>query len=204
MATNGHRYRISIHPSRGGGTQMGWHSHWNHPISIHPPRGGRDPGELHIQIFIGISIHPPRGGRDPPGRSERAPGWYFNPPAPWGAGRAFPRSNKSNSKFQSTRPVGGGTTARTRSCNGSSNFNPPAPCGAGQWAQQMTALREGFQSTRPVGGGGTRDMATNGRRYRISIHPPRGGGTRDMATNGRRYRISIHPSRRIMSSNTLK
>ena len=56
-----------------------------------------------------ISIHPPRRG----GTRFRRRSWlrsrYFNPPAPWGAGRSSYLPIHSLSIFQSTRPVGGGT-----------------------------------------------------------------------------------------------
>ena len=100
---------------------------------------------------------------------------YFNPPAPWGAGRLQvqpagahtaisihpPRGGRDRVKlfalvlsrlFQSTRPVGGGTWPGSPSTGSFIDFNPPAPCGAGQ-AQQFRIIKpRQFQSTRPVGG----------------------------------------------------
>ena len=56
-------------------------------ISIHPPRAGRDCNWGYNYLFQRISIHPPRAGRDLVPRLTVA---------------AF-------GKFQSTRPVRGGT-----------------------------------------------------------------------------------------------
>ena len=84
-----------------------------------------------------ISIHPPRAGRDLPSNSElmRAAIYfnppapcgagrtttllcglpiYFNPPAPCGAGQYILQPAQVNVKFQSTRPVRGGTEERIR------------------------------------------------------------------------------------------
>ena len=99
---------------------------------------------------------------------------YFNPPAPCGAGPT-PQGHKQRAqKFQSTRPVRGGTSAKALS-ETLFHFNPPAPCGAGHPQKHFQKLffisihapragrdlrrnsycsrRRGFQSTRPVRGG---------------------------------------------------
>ena len=78
---------------------------------------------------------------------------YFNPPAPCGAGLCSNSTRNTESVFQSTRPLRGGTpdllgaidddeisihpplAGRDHCASSSSirraNFNPPAPCGAG-------------------------------------------------------------------------
>ena len=73
--------------------------------------------------------------------------------------------------FQSTYPVGGGTT----------------PFG-------ITFLVLSFQSTHPVGGGTGEDLGGFGTAY-ISIHPPRGGGTIGEVQYYTGLDISIHPPR---------
>ena len=121
--------------------------------------------------------------------------FYFNPPAPCGAGRA-------------PRPAGSPWTQ---------NFNPPAPCGAGHCTDRVQHGDTGFQSTRPVRGG-TVCCGKPHPVHRISIHPPRAGrdvvwyglnwsfelfqstrpvrgGTRHNLTDGQAGLISIHPPR---------
>ena len=98
--------------------------------STRPVRGGTEGRKL-INPVTGISIHPPRAGRDNPimiqsaddldfnppapcgaglvnciARSSRS---YFNPPAPCGAGPHGIRTCPAVRRFQSTRPVRGGT-----------------------------------------------------------------------------------------------
>ena len=78
--------------------------------STRPVRGGTS-GWASPQRDFRISIHPPRAGRD----KSCAP-WTpaicdFNPPAPCGAGLPGERAKKTRqTKFQSTRPVRGGTS----------------------------------------------------------------------------------------------
>ena len=104
-------------------------------ISIHPPRAGRDLTIPKLSSHFRISIHPPRAGRDlmpAPPHHHRA---NFNPPAPCGAGPHGhcrpggtapisihpPRAGRDAfaklrsvaiKRFQSTRPVRGGTFRR--------------------------------------------------------------------------------------------
>ena len=121
-----------------------------------------------------ISIHPPRAGRDT---------WGISP-----AYRAF--------RFQSTRPVRGGTLVHhavivlgtisihppragrdhglSHGHAGHTDFNPPAPCGAGRTLIRATRQANVFQSTRPVRGGTSLTERYN-MTFAISIHPPRAG-----------------------------
>ena len=69
-----------------------------------------------------------------------------------GGTEIFENSFQERFKFQSTRPVGGGTACCMPHSPRSAHFNPPAPWGAGQ---------------SPV--------MEVGRKITISIHPPRGG-----------------------------
>ena len=123
---------ISIHPPRAGRDQRNSAYLANLMISIHPPRAGRDGRVGQFCGGCGISIHPPRAGRDvqvgafasranaisihPPraGRDlARFPTYLqcfdFNPPAPCGAGPRTIFSVRPYRRFQSTRPVRGGT-----------------------------------------------------------------------------------------------
>ena len=54
--------------------------------STRPVGGGTEYRRKYRWIPV-ISIHPPRGGRDFPMRQMSSSRMYFNPPAPWGAGR---------------------------------------------------------------------------------------------------------------------
>ena len=143
-----------------------------------------------------ISIHPPRAGRDAFQARMRCRYTHFNPPAPCGAGPAF-RSFSSSSaeisihppragrdplatlqirllkRFQSTRPVRGGTPSPS-SRYSHHDFNPPAPCGAGLAWIVIALLAVDFNPPAPCGAGpgcATRLTHKSG----ISIHPPRAG-----------------------------
>ena len=79
-------------------------------ISIHPPHAGRDNQSVGNWALHLISIHPPHAGRDPDiaGRGEQIR-TDFNPPAPCGAGPRRPGIPLPPLRFQSTRPMRGGT-----------------------------------------------------------------------------------------------
>ena len=135
-------------------------------ISIHPPRVGRDDVIRRKDRRASISIHPPRVGRDAAPGFRRAGTRHFNPPAPCGAGQACDLILREKIKFQSTRPVWGGTTA---------------------WANSASCLI--FQSTRPVWGG--TGLIKLARRYGIiSIHPPRVG--RDSNNTQKQLCVLLH------------
>ena len=163
---------ISIHPPRAGRDFFGCDVTSGIPISIHPPRAGRDEQSHKLSRLRGISIHPPRAGRD---------------------GGDWPVSDAAY-RFQSTRPVRGGTTY-AHIASGFGHFNPPAPCGAGRWQPVETKQAILFQSTRPVRGG---TIAFSVGRYAsiISIHPPRAGrDVRWWVCTRKHGEISIHPPR---------
>ena len=99
--------------------------------STRPVRGGTD-CLVKPALPIAISIHPPRAGRDSTSASAAHEAADFNPPAPCGAGQIFQNCLSRKYRFQSTRPVRGGTCAAFASVPSLLNFNPPAPCGAGR------------------------------------------------------------------------
>ena len=167
--------KISIHPPRAGRDNKGtlcsqfW-IYFNPPapcgagpefcsvsprivtISIHPPRAGRDVGKPLVVVDTKISIHPPRAGRD----------------------RDF-RGIQFHGKFQSTRPVRGGTFLLRFTGENGDYFNPPAPCGAGRSCRSAVWLLSRFQSTRPVRGGTGRYYGYNRVSTFQSTRPVRGG-----------------------------
>ena len=75
--------------------------------------------------------------------------------------------------FQSTHPVGGGTTGQ-RISKASVIFQSTHPVGGGTVELETDTAQTRFQSTHPVGGGtpGIWESLTSDP---ISIHPPRGG-----------------------------
>ena len=106
-----------------------------HPVSIHPPRGGRDVSSAWlITLFHWFQSTLPVGGGtpDPGGRGKVFPGFNppspwgeglpyrlclsgvfgFNPPSPWGEGHIMVWMPLRLMLFQSTLPVGGGTSER--------------------------------------------------------------------------------------------
>ena len=76
--------------------------------STRPLRGGT--GKEFITCSLTrISIHPPLAGRDQRRSVSRAAAANFNPPAPCGAGLFAERGRALCARFQSTRPLRGGT-----------------------------------------------------------------------------------------------
>ena len=144
----------------------------------------------HMRRAEAFSIHPPRAGRDPC--------HSLHPP--------------NIKKFQSTRPVRGGTLVCVHLFGRMRDFNPPAPCGAGPdeliswWEHECISIhppRAGrdpilqnnlfgsceFQSTRPVRGG-TSVFLLLLSILLISIHPPRAGrdhARKSARSNGRDF-----------------
>ena len=78
---------ISIHPPLAGRDDVVYDVCILKPISIHPPLAGRDRCHAELQDAECISIHPPLAGRD-----------YF-----------CDRHSRLSLRFQSTRPLRGGT-----------------------------------------------------------------------------------------------
>ena len=78
-------------------------------ISIHPPLAGRDDRLLELSLARYISIHPPLAGRDTDIPIMQTSSIDFNPPAPCGAGLFLASQTFDIDKFQSTRPLRGGT-----------------------------------------------------------------------------------------------
>ena len=127
---------------------MRWHG-----ISIHAHRAGRDDGSLNIiAVKLDISIHAPHAGRD----------------------EDCQRRKTHRGQFQSTRPMRGATTPKSRMiCRDrisihaphagrdiagwnkntkGEHFNPRAPCGARRRAGPVPRPFILFQSTRPMRG----------------------------------------------------
>ena len=106
----GSQFTISIHPPRAGrDVGMGLPPYTSVSISIHPPRAGRDTGGGQLTEDDIISIHPPRAGRDgdAPAASQGAKKFQSTRPVRGGTGRQDDDDHPL--EFQSTRPVRGGT-----------------------------------------------------------------------------------------------
>ena len=116
----------------------------------------------------------------------------FNPPAPCGAGPLPWANGIAPARFQSTRPMRGGTAWLPVVSEHRGHFNPPAPCGAGLWPKDWGKGLAIFQSTRPMRGG-TRQVIRNVQRIHISIHPPHAGRDFPGRESANPIRISIHP-----------
>ena len=167
-----------------------------------------------------ISIHPPRAGRDVPETDYMAVLANFNPPAPCGAGRlAGSRNRVLYPRFQSTRPVRGGTSIKHIVIRLDNVFQSTRPVRGGTSDCRQCLLNLfGFQSTRPVRGGtadgddrqakrttfqSTRPVRGGTEKEKfdfvfivISIHPPRAGrDVVDKPSGATLGAISIHPPR---------
>ena len=140
---------------------------------------------------------------------------HFNPPAPCGAGLRSAPQGCGAERFQSTRPLRGGTALwvlcdiealfqSTRPLRGGTrshvyptlptqNFNPPAPCGAGLQLDYMTGAFELFQSTRPLRGGTSRNSLSGCSTSRFQSTRPLRGGTQLTLLGDVVVHISIHP-----------
>ena len=125
-----------------------------------------------------ISIHPPRAGRDHVINRYCPCRIYFNPPAPCGAGLKFPVFSINYGRFQSTRPVRGGTSRQSTNDTITKDFNPPAPCGAGRLVCFfLCAEYLYFNPPAPCGAGQLWDYSWNDYKLFQSTRPVRGGTT---------------------------
>ena len=142
----------STRPMRGG-TRWRRRGNGGAAISIHPPHAGRDAGKRAAQIFCQISIPPPHAGRDAVA-SETAPEEpRFQSTRPMRGGTIVLGDEFSVQIFQSTRPMRGGTHLLHPELAEAIYFNPPAPCGAGLENFLGLGTLIIFQSTRPMRGG---------------------------------------------------
>ena len=105
----------------------------------------------------------------------------FNPPAPCGAGLKWITQTLLLRRFQSTRPVRGGTIIDAFGASGLGISIHPPRAGRDFILYCMILVIQAFQSTRPVRGGTIRTKYI-GHPESISIHPPRAG--RDCGSPG--------------------
>ena len=101
----------STRPARGATSSSASLSAQNRFQSTRPARGATGQRALH-DVPLVVSIHAPRAGRDVTGTAIRCPCGRFNPRAPRGARRRHPRRPCQTTRFQSTRPARGATSAR--------------------------------------------------------------------------------------------
>ena len=158
----------STRPLRGGTTKFVQMVITSRFQSTRPLRGGTA-GHDSAELVTWISIHPPLAGRDPDDVQGQPLFADFNPPAPCGAGQKAGAGKIHRRRFQSTRPLRGGTI----------------------WA--ITSPRAArFQSTRPLRGGTGKDRAPE-HFGKISIHPPLAGRDDYSRLLKELEEISIHP-----------
>ena len=129
-------------------------------ISIHPPRAGRDrQPQIPVRRYKPISIHPPRAGRD----------------------QCRPRSIWTTRRFQSTRPVRGGTLlANLRVLLPDISIHPPR-AGRDLFAAIFAIRITDFNPPAPCGAGPHHLRCAESRKA-ISIHPPRAGRDQQSCT----------------------
>ena len=145
--------------------------------STRPVRGGTCLSRAAVSV-LSISIHPPRAGRDQTPSSAPTELFYFNPPAPCGAGQIFPGRESANPiRFQSTRPVRGGTCVQRENGPLPITFQSTRPVRGGtRISTLLCAAAARFQSTRPVRGGtGGSTSAKTPTGVFQSTRPVRGG-----------------------------
>ena len=135
-------------------------------------------------LYFFISIHPPHAGRDLDHSFYLTLFFYFNPPAPCGAGPKNRVTMDTSYEFQSTRPMRGGTESPLRTACPRPYFNPPAPCGAGPFfsAQWTTCCKISIHP--PHAGRDPADDANKHADKGISIHPPHAGRDRSYSNPG--------------------
>ncbi len=146
-----------------------------HRISIHPPRAGRDQESADDKPPFDISIHPPRAGRDIMDNAISGQMKHFNPPAPCGAGLRNSPLTLSHARFQSTRPVRGGTTSRTACLPEPGTFQSTRPVRGGTSRPPKPGMSAGYFNPPAPCGAGPRVITIKGGFTNISIHPPRAG-----------------------------
>ena len=119
------------------------------------------------------STRPMRGGTVWQARSCY-PFFYFNPPAPCGAGPLMLRGLTRSVLISIHPPHAGRDIFTDRIRFPARDFNPPAPCGAGLFLFLCFRGAGHFNPPAPCGAGRRGSVYKNPWRY-ISIHPPRAG-----------------------------
>ena len=144
-------------------------------ISIHAPRAGGDLGKLQQTVAPGrISIHAPRAGGDLFVHFLILSESYFNPRPPCGGRRAQRRTAAQATRFQSTPPVRGATSAIPTVTPTTRDFNPRPPCGGRRIGLDQSYTDTDFNPRPPCGGrlynGGDAEDITH-----FNPRPPCGG-----------------------------
>ena len=123
------------------------HAYFNPPALAGRDRAGVGRAPLRL-----ISIHPPLRGGTLSARVEK-PVEIFQSTRPCGAGLPLRQQPWGILRFQSTRPLRGGTCGVRGAGWLPGHFNPPAPCGAGPrtTAYQITQIY--FNPPAPCGAG---------------------------------------------------
>ena len=121
-------------------------------ISIHPPLAGRDSSKDDADTVMRISIHPPLAGRDTAFlRDTLSRAISIHPPL---AGRDIQfLDDFRRAKFQSTRPLRGGTLTYAPSGKRAAISIHPPLAGRDLQSAPPRGILSAFQSTRPLRGG---------------------------------------------------
>ena len=161
-------------------------------ISIHPPLAGRDDVIRRRHPVYDISIHPPLAGRDSEGGTKMSESLFQSTRPLRGGTRPTSSKSRISRNFNPPAPCGAGPLSSKTACGARTNFNPPAPCGAGRRPDSNRDLSRDFNPPAPCGAGP--DGAVCGIFWCLfqSTRPLRGG---TVAADLRRCRmgISIHP-----------
>ena len=174
----------STRPMRGG-TRWRRRGNGGAAISIHPPHAGRDAGKRAAQIFCQISIHPPHAGRDAVA-SETAPEEpRFQSTRPMRGGTIVLGDEFSVQIFQSTRPMRGGTLHSFGPVIGLTISIHPPHAGRDNLTIFPRSISWVFQSTRPMRGG-TANISRSAQKSGYFNPPAPCGAGRGAAVQGGR------------------
>ena len=142
----------STRPLRGGTKMITRISKWGTFQSTRPLRGGTG-APVGRDGARKISIHPPLAGRDASTPAPCRLMYYFNPPAPCGAGPSRGGGGRPPSLISIHPPLAGRDISIGTGTANTKNFNPPAPCGAGRAAGGPQPRADNFNPPAPCGAG---------------------------------------------------
>ena len=160
--------------------------------STRPLGGATFSGENMAMYRFGFNPRAPWGARQSGTRTESSRGTVSIHAPPGGRDRQDNQTKITTRWFQSTRPLGGATTA-IRGCNSAQlGFNPRAPWGARRIGATCQGRKNGFQSTRPLGGATLRASRYVTKYLTFQSTRPLGGATKSIGNLSQLATVSIH------------